>query len=74
MIILEAEEMWAESAQACSLRYTDCDSEYYQQVRDEFKALRIYDLYGYEYFIKFVTACPHLEYLQRVFIPCKINN
>lgn len=60
MIILEAEDMWEVSAEARSLAARELTTEDYRRIRDSFKARRIYDLYGYDYFLRFVEKCPHI--------------
>lgn len=70
MIILEAEDMWEVSAEARSLAARDLDKEDYRRMRDSFKARRIYDLYGYDYFLRFVEKCPHIADLIKEYLPC----
>lgn len=36
------------------------DAFSYMRERDKFKAERILELYGYEYFKRFVDCCPHI--------------
>lgn len=70
LILLEAEEMWASSAAASSLRIKGVPCGTYAQERDLFKASRIYDLYGYEYFRRFIDRCPHIIDMFDDIVPC----
>lgn len=70
MILLEAEDMWEVSAEARSLAARGLDADDYRRIRDGFKARRIYDLYGYDYFLRFVDKCPHISDLIKEYLPC----
>lgn len=70
LIMLEMEDMWAMSAASRSMAARGLDSQHYARIRDEFKARRIYDLYGWEYFSKFVERCPHIQYILTEYLPC----
>ena len=73
-IILEAEDMWAASAEATSLATKEIPVEVYKQKRDIFKARRIYDLYGYEYFNQFISRCPHIIDKFNDLVPCNTKD
>jgi hypothetical protein len=73
-ILLEAEEMWEVSAAYHRIISLGCETEEYRRLRDEFKADRIYALYGYEAFYKFVIKCPHIHYMFAQHLPCKNND
>ena len=49
-IILEAEDMWRNSAEALSIACNGATTEEYRRERDIYKARRILDMYGYDYF------------------------
>lgn len=70
MIILEAEDMWACSAEARYYATIDLADGEYKVARDSFKARRIYDLYGYDYFLRFIDRCPHVKFLAQEYLPC----
>ena len=53
-IIFEAEDMWRNSAEALSLQRRSSTTEEYMRERDFYKARRILDMYGYDYFRMFV--------------------
>ena len=59
-IIFEAEDMWRNSAEALSLQRRSSTTEEYMRERDFYKARRILDMYGYDYFRMFVERCPHI--------------
>lgn len=69
MILLDAEDMWAKSAQ---YKYMPLDTptEEYRIQRDIFKAERIYSLYGYEYCVRFIKQCPHILPYMDDYVPC----
>ena len=72
-IILDAEKMWAASADMRTAQ--DCGTKEYVRRRDIFKAERIYDLYGYENFLKFIKGCPHIQKeMARKYLPCDCDN
>lgn len=69
-ILLEVEQMWEESRErAIAARYPM--TEQYRIDRDFYKAQRILDLYGYEWFYRFVERCPHIIHLLDDLVPCK---
>lgn len=73
-ILLDVEEMWENSA---SSRYTSAagpQSQHYRIRRDTFKAERIYSLYGYDWFVKFVEERPHIHNLLNNHHPCDLND
>lgn len=72
-ILLEVEGMWEADAYAQYLGQTGCDPQTYRIERDTYKAERIHDLYGYEYFLNFVQRCPHIKGIVKVQPPCKKN-
>ena len=59
-IISEAEDMWRNSAEALSIACSGATTDEYRRERDIYKARRILDMYGYDYFRKFVERCPHI--------------
>ena len=59
-IIFEAEDMWRNSVEAKVAAIRGYDTDVYCRERDLYKARRILDMYGYEYFRKFVDRCPHI--------------
>lgn len=59
-IIFEAEDMWRNSREALSIQLRNVPVEEYMRERDFFKARRILDSYGYNYFRMFVERCPHI--------------
>lgn len=67
-ILLTVKEMWEVS---CEHLLADYTTDEYVRKRDEFKARRIYDLYGYEWFMKFIGRCPHIA---QDFLPCNKND
>ena len=73
-IVLEAEEMWANSAAARSLSARELDPHDYNRMRDQYKAHRIYTLYGYVRFCQFVERCPHIINDFDDLVPCKRDN
>ncbi len=70
MIIMEMEDMWHNSVE-----YRVVPSSYtakeYRIERDIYKAQRIYDLYGYDYFMRFLQQCPHIIEFMDNYVPCK---
>lgn len=74
LILIEIEGMWEADSHAASLGQIGCDSQYYRQKRDEFKADRIYALYGYDYLMRFVEYCPHIQEYAKKYKPCDQNN
>lgn len=74
MILLEVEGMWEADSYAGYLRQIECDSLYYRQERDKYKADRIFALYGYDYFLRFVERCPHIQEMIKKYKPCDQNN
>lgn len=74
MIILEAEDMWESSMIATSLITHEIDLETYKRERDNFKARYIYDVYGYEYFRRFIDRCPHVIDMFDDLVPCNSEN
>ena len=71
LILLEVEGMWEADSYAQYLGQTGCDPQRYRIERDTFKADRIYALYGYDYFLKFVERCPHIRDMVKKYVPCK---
>lgn len=74
MILLEIEDTWQVSAACRSISARELTTEDYRQERDIFKARRIYDLYGYEYFNRFINRCPHIIDKFDDLVPCNIKN
>ena len=74
MILLEVEGMWEADSHAGYLARIGCDPQYYRQERDKYKADRIYALYGYDYFMRFVERCPHIQEYAKKYKPCDQNN
>ena len=74
MILLEVEGMWEADSYAGYLARIGCDTQYYRQERDKYKADRIYALYGYDYFMRFVERCPHIQEYAKKNKPCDQNN
>lgn len=74
MILLEVEGMWEADSYAGYLARIGCDTQYYRQERDKYKADRIYALYGYDYFMRFVERCPHIQEYAKKYKPCDQNN
>ena len=68
MMLLEMEDMWAVSAEERSLSARGIAAEDYKRERDMYKARRIYDLYGEEYFLRFVERCPHIADFKEVML------
>jgi hypothetical protein len=69
-ILLSAENMWEDSRE----RMTAAEypmTEQYRIDRDFYKAQRIYDLYGYEWFRRFIDRCPHIHHLLDDYVPCR---
>lgn len=69
-IILEAEDMWRNSALARNAAVSNIDVETYCIIRDAYKARRILDLYGEDYFFQFVSRCPHIKEEIKDYLPC----
>jgi hypothetical protein len=74
MILIDMEDMWANSAQGLSAVHRDISAEEYRKERDRFKADRIYSLYGYEYLRKFIDRCPHIVNEFDQIVPCYQEN
>ena len=70
MILLEMEDVWhtSEEYKFCPI---DMPHNEYKIKRDCYKAQRIYELYGFEYFGRFVIHCPHIQNLMDDYVPCK---
>ena len=73
-ILLEVEGMWEADSYAGYLARIGCDPQYYRQERDKYKADRIYALYGYDYFMRFVERCPHIQEYAKKYKLCDQNN
>jgi hypothetical protein len=73
IILLEAEDVWQNCANGRYVGAWGSDKERYRRDRDIFKARRIYDLYGYDYFLKFLNRCPHIKDCFDDLVLCKIN-
>lgn len=71
-ILLTAEEMW-ENSRERAIAYGYPMTEQYRIERDLYKARRIYDLYGYEWFCQFIERCPHIQNLVDNYVPCEIG-
>ena len=63
--------MWEADSYAQYLGQIGCDPQKYRVERDTFKADRIYALYGYDYFLKFVERCPHIQEMAKTYLPCE---
>ena len=74
LILLEAEDMWEQDSYAHYLSRIDCSTQKYRIERDTFKADRIFALYGYDYFLRFVERCPHIQEMMKKYKPCDQNN
>ena len=74
LILLEVEGMWEADSYAQYLGQIGCDPQKYRIERDTFKADRIYALYGYDYFMRFVERCPHIQKYAKKYKPCDQNN
>lgn len=74
LILLEVESMWEANSYAQYLGQIGCDPQKYRIERDTFKADRIYALYGYDYFMRFVERCPHIQEYAKKYKPCDQNN
>lgn len=74
-ILLEVEEMWEGSRERMAAAWYPM-TEDYRRERDFYKARRILDLYGYDYFRKFVERCPHILDLieQYGYSPCETGD
>ena len=73
LILLEVESMWEADSYAHYLGQIGCDPQKYRIERDTFKADRIYALYGYDYFLRFIERCPHIQEMAKKYLPCKQN-
>ena len=73
LILLEVESMWEADSYAQYLGQIGCDPQKYRIERDTFKADRIYALYGYDYFLRFIERCPHIQEMAKKYLPCKQN-
>lgn len=71
LILLEVESMWETDSYAAYLGQNGCDLMKYRIERDTFKADRIYALYGYDYFLKFIERCPHIQEMVEKYLPCE---
>lgn len=73
MIIETVEDMWKESReyQISAELIADGDYDQYKIDRDLYKARRIFDLYGYDWFCRFIERCPHISHLLDEYVPCK---
>ena len=74
LILLEVESMWEADSYAQYLSQIGCDPQKYRIERDTFKADRIYALYGYDYFMRFVERCPHIQEYAKKYKQCDQNN
>lgn len=72
-ILLEAEDIWENCVNGRYAGTWDSDKEKYKIDRDVFKARRIYELYGYNYFLKFIAGCPHIKNYFNDLVPCEDN-
>lgn len=74
-ILLEVEEMWEGSRERMAAAWYSMTDDYRRE-RDLYKARRILDMYGYEYFRKFVECCPHIKDLieQYGYSPCETGD
>ena len=70
-ILLLSESLWQESRE--KLIAAELTIEEYCISRDLYKARRIFDLYGYEHFRRFVDRCPHIIHLLDEYVPCKYS-
>lgn len=57
MILQEVEDMWVEFAARRALSARELPTEEYVRERDEYKARRIRELYGEEYYLRFKGGC-----------------
>ena len=73
LILLEVEGMWEADSYAQRLGQSCCDPQKYRIERDAFKADRIYALYGYDYFMRFIERCPHIQEYAKKYKPCDQN-
>lgn len=74
LILLEMESMWEADSYAQYLGQIDCDPQKYRIERDIFKADRIHALYGYDYFMRFVERCPHIQEYAKKYKSCDQND
>lgn len=70
MIISDAEDKWMNSAESRSVSARCLDAKIYKRERDIFKARYIYETYEYDYFLRFVERCPHIQDLIKEYLPC----
>ena len=70
-ILLLSESLWQESRE--KLIAAELTIEEYCIRRDLYKAQRIFDLYGYESFRRFVDRCPHIIHLLDEYVPCQYS-
>ena len=70
-ILMAVENMWEIDSYAQYLTTIGCDPQKYCIERDTFKADRIYALYGYDYFLRFVERCPHIQEMAQKYLPCE---
>ena len=68
-ILLDMDDMWEKSAEY-RLMPLNTDEQTYRQKRDMYKAQRIYSLYGYDFFSRFIKERPHLYDLLDNYVPC----
>ena len=73
MIEWEMDELWAESAERKWLEETRAQDHTYQNMKDTYKAMRVYSLYGFDMFERFVKERPHIIGLLECFVTCKTN-
>ena len=66
--------MWEQDSYSSYLGQIGCDPQKYRVERDTFKADRILALYGYDYFLRFVKRCPHIQEMIKKYKPCDQNN
>lgn len=69
-IILDMEDMWAKSAQYKHFPLNTSKEEY-ELERDLFKVRRIYDMYGYEYCMRFANEHPAVKAYLEDYVPCQ---
>lgn len=70
MIIMEMEDMWHNSIEY-KIVPPSYSAKEYRIERDIYKAQRIYDLHGYDYFLRFLRQCPHIIEFMDDYVPCK---
>lgn len=69
-ILLEVEQMWEESRERAIAAHYPMTEQYCID-RDFYKAQRILEMYGYEWFRRFIDRCPHIIHLLDDLVPCK---